>query len=92
MSRALHVRILQVSDASARTPRSGLTYWAGTMLSMPMEVYRCVERACRSAPSRAANSTAYLLILANAFLFVGLHTGILARLHADLFSSFGAVL
>eukprot|EP00965_Chrysotila_dentata_P146014 4823540-Pleurochrysis_carterae.AAC.1 len=30
----------KTTNRDGRSPRSGLTYWAGTLLSMPMEVYR----------------------------------------------------
>jgi len=30
----------KVSNKDGRSPRAGLTYWAGQLLSMPMEVYR----------------------------------------------------
>eukprot|EP00965_Chrysotila_dentata_P202718 6181265-Pleurochrysis_carterae.AAC.3 len=50
----------KVTNRDGRSGRSGLTYWAGTLLSMPMEVYRIhkefqVEsgRACSQTHARA---------------------------------------
>mmetsp|Transcript_44260 Transcript_44260/g.94211 ORF Transcript_44260/g.94211 Transcript_44260/m.94211 type:complete len:705 (-) Transcript_44260:252-2366(-) len=40
----------KVSNQDARTPRSGLTYWAGTLLSMPMEVTRVHKEVKASLP------------------------------------------